>query len=312
MEYESGSPSVHAVRRFTRFYTRRLDVLGEHLLESPFTLAESRVLFELAQQPDATASDLAVATGIDASYLSRLLRRLEKAEVLARIPLANDRRSATISLTPEGREQFADLNARSSRQVSAMLDGVANEDRGTLIGAMSAIERILSPRPGAANDAWLLRSHRPGDIGWVVSRHGALYASEYGWDSSFEALVAEIGASFLREFDPAREHCWIAERDGANLGSVFVVRESDAVAKLRLLIVEPSARGLGVGKRLVDECIRFATDKGYSTLTLWTNDVLHAARAIYQRAGFVLVEQEKHHSFGHDLVGQNWSLTLRR
>ena len=300
---------IAAVRRFTRFYTKHIGVLREGLHASPFSLTQARVLYELANRPAPTAADIARDLGLDAGYLSRILRGFAQRGFLARARSQDDGRQNHLSLTPAGREAFAPLDRGSHDEVAAMLGRLGARAQARLIEAMASVEHLLGERtPGAP--PYLLRPHQPGDMGWVVSRHGALYAQEYHWNMEFEALVAEIVAAFIKNFDPRRERCWIAEIDGAPVGSVFLVRQSDEIAKLRLLLVEPQARGLGIGARLVAECIRFARLTGYRTLTLWTNDVLVAARRIYQAAGFRLVVEEKHHSFGHDLVGQNWELEL--
>ena len=299
---------IAAVRQFNRFYTRQIGVLEERLLDTPFSLTESRVLYELANRPAPTASELAKDLGIDPGYLSRILRGFESRGFLARTPSDTDGRQAHLELTSAGRDAFRPLDRRSREAVTAMLEPLDEARQRRLVAAMGAIEATLgSP---CAKPSYLLRAHRPGDMGWVVSRHGALYAREYGWNLAFEGMVAEIVAAFLENFDPARERCWIAEIAGEPVGSVFVVKHSDEVAKLRLLLVEPHARGLGLGARLVDECIRFSRETGYKTLTLWTNHVLHAARHIYERAGFRLVHEEKHRMFGPELIGQTWELTL--
>ncbi|HEX8168498.1 MAG TPA: bifunctional helix-turn-helix transcriptional regulator/GNAT family N-acetyltransferase [Beijerinckiaceae bacterium] len=300
---------VDAVRRFTRFYTRTIGVLHEGLLGSPFSLTEGRVVYELAQREGATAAELGKDLGLDAGYLSRILRGFEAKGLIARRSSENDGRQSLISLTPAGREAFGAMDARSREEVSGLLSPLADTDRSRLVAALRTVENLLAPDP-ARKTAYWLRPHRPGDMGWIVHRQALLYHREYGWDETFEALVAEICAAFVKTFDPRRERCWIAETDGEVVGSVFLVRQSDEVAKLRLLYVEPKARGHGLGRRLVRECIRFAGDAGYRTLTLWTNDVLHAARKIYVAEGFRLVAEERHHSFGHDLVGQNWDLDL--
>lgn len=303
------SSHVEAVRRFTRFYTRRIGVLRERLLDGPFSLTEARVVYELAHHETTTAAEIAKELGLDASYLSRILKSLEQRGVVDRRPSKTDGRENVLSLTEHGQDGFALINARSRSQVAAILDELPAGERQRLVDAMAEIETILGDE-APRRAPYILRPHQPGDIGWVIHRHGVLYAQEYGWDETFEALVAEIAGSFLRTFDARCERCWIAEKDGENVGCVFVVRESDQVARLRLLLVEPKARGLGIGSRLVAECIRFAKLKGYRKLTLWTNDVLVAARRLYEEAGFRLVEEEPHHSFGHDLVGQNWDLEL--
>jgi len=300
---------IAAVRRFTRFYTRQIGVLREGLHASPFSLTEARVLYELANRSAPTASDVARDLGLDAGYLSRILRSFAQRGLLARTRSQNDGRESHLALTPAGREAFAPLDRGSHDEVAAMLAPLSEGAQARLVEAMGTVEQLLGARSQAA-PAYLLRPHQLGDMGWVVSRHGALYAQEYNWNIEFEALVAEIVATFVKNFDSARERCWIAEVDGAPVGSVFLVKQSDEVGKLRLLLVEPQARGIGIGARLVAECIRFARLCGYRTLTLWTNDVLVAARRIYQTAGFRLVQEEKHHSFGHDLVGQNWELSL--
>ena len=308
MDRQDLGPRIGAIRRFNRFYTRQIGVLDEGLLATPFSLAESRVLYELAHRADLTASDLGRELGMDAGYLSRMLRGFETRGFVEKRRSVRDGRQSHLALTEAGHAAFAPLDERSSAEVAAMLAALGPSAQERLTRAMAEIEAIL----GAAEDTepYRLRPHRPGDIGWVVERHGALYHREYGWNQDFEALVAEIGAHFIREFDPARERAWIAERRGERVGSVFLVRQSDEIAKLRLLLVEPSARGLGLGRRLTEECIRFARDRGYAKITLWTNDVLTAARAIYDRAGFRLVASEPHHSFGRDLVGENWELDL--
>jgi DNA-binding MarR family transcriptional regulator/N-acetylglutamate synthase-like GNAT family acetyltransferase len=299
---------AEAVRRFNRFYTQKIGVLREGLLDSPFSLTEVRVLYELAHRSGVTASVLARELDLDPGYLSRILRGFEKQRLLARTRSREDRRQSVIALTRRGEQAFAPLNTRSHDEIAALLQPLDRDRQRQLTGAMRSIEALLGAPPAAAT--WILRAHRPGDMGWVIHRHGVLYAQEYGWDETFEALVATIAADFIRNFDPKRERCWIAERDNETVGSVFVVKQSKTVAKLRLLLVEPRARGLGLGKRLVDECIAFARQAGYRKLVLWTNDILHAARGIYEAAGFTLVQEERHHSFGHDLVGQNWELVL--
>jgi len=300
---------VESVRRFSRFYTRKIGVLHERLLESPFSLTEGRVVFELAQRTSSTAAEIARELALDASYLSRLLKSLERRGFVRRERSTTDRREYSLSLTDKGWESFAVIDTRSRAEVSSMLERLYDGQGERLTGAMQTIEAILGEAP-PSQPPYILRTHQPGDIGWVVQAHAQLYTREYGWDETFEALVASIAARFLKTYDPSCERCWIAEKHGHNVGSVFLVRKSDAIAQLRLLLVDPATQGLGIGKRLVDECIRFARLKGYRSMTLWTNDCLVAARRIYERAGFRLVDEEPHHSFGVDLVGQNWALTL--
>jgi DNA-binding MarR family transcriptional regulator/N-acetylglutamate synthase-like GNAT family acetyltransferase len=302
-------PHTAAIRAFSRFYTRKLGVLDQHLLKSPFSLSEARVLYELAHRDDASAKEIGLTLGLDAGYLSRILQNFDAQGLIRRTPLPSDRRHQQLGLTAKGRQAFARLDRSSEREVAAMIGELGEHARSRLIQAMQRIEDILEPQ-ALARPACLLRSHRPGDIGWVASRHGAIYAEEYGWDILFEALVAEIGAQFLTSFDATREHCWIAEIDGEPVGSIFLVKASDDVAKLRLLLVEKRARGLGVGRALVEQCIRFAREKNYKTIVLWTQSILIAARDIYRRAGFQLVAEEPHHSFGVDLVGETWELKL--
>jgi DNA-binding MarR family transcriptional regulator/N-acetylglutamate synthase-like GNAT family acetyltransferase len=301
---------IETIRHFNRFYTRQIGLLTEGLVDSPFSLTEARLLYELAHRQQPTATELGNDLGLDLGYLSRILRGFQTAGLIAKNVAPADARQSLITLTDQGRAAFAELDESTHRQIQALLGTLTAEDQSRLIKAMHTIEALLAPH-AAPQQLYLLRPHGPGDMGWVVARHGALYAQEYGWDGQFEALVAEIVAHFLRNYDPQRERCWIAERDGENIGSVFLVKQSDTVAKLRLLLVEPKARGLGVGSRLVEECVRFARQNGYERITLWTNNVLTAARRIYERAGFQLVAAEPHHSFGHDLVGETWELLLR-
>lgn len=307
---EERTRRVEAVRRFNRFYTRQVGALNEGLLRSPFSLTEARVIYELAHRERTTATDLGESLGLDAGYLSRLLRSLQRREVIERTTSLEDGRRKMLTLTESGQGEFAKLNAASRSEIGALLDGLADEDQRRLVGSMEVIEDVLGARP-EPRVPYILRPHQAGDMGWVVHRHGVLYAQEYGWDERFEALVADIVAKFIRNFDPKRERCWIAEKDGENVGSIFCVKKSATVAKLRLLLVEPKARGLGVGRRLVQECIRFARHAGYKKMTLWTNDILHAARRIYETEGFHLADSESMDDFGQrGLVFQNWEMKL--
>jgi len=315
---------VSDIRRFNRFYTQKIGVLQEGLLESPFSLAEVRVLYELAHwgeggkaetltqgRQTASASRLAARLGLDEGYLSRLLGGLEKQRLIGRKPSADDRREYILVLTPRGRKAFAPLELRSRSEVAAMLAPLSERERFRLTGAMTTIERVLQRRPREhIRTAYTLRTLRPGDIGWVTHRHGVLYAAEYGYDVRFEALVAEIAAHFVQAFDAERERCWIAERDSEILGCVFLVSKTRTAAKLRLLLVEPGARGLGLGARLVDECIAFARHAGYRKIMLWTQSELLAARRIYEQRGFRRIAEEAHKSFGRDLVAETWALKL--
>jgi len=300
---------IAAVRGFSRFYTRKLGIIEPRLLDSPWTLQEARIIYEIAERQTCTATDLVYALGLDAGFLSRTLQALQQRQIVARKPSRADRRATELALTAKGRAALADLESRSRRVVASLLERLDDMERAAVVNAMTSIEQTLEPPPREAA-GFLLRSHRPGDIGWIVSRHGAIYAQEYGWDIGFEALAAEIAAQFIRSYDAAREHCWIAEIGGEPVGSIFLVKGSDEVAKLRLLLVEKRARGLGVGRALTEQCIRFARDAGYTSITLWTQSILLAARGIYQRAGFRRVKEEKHHSFGVDLVGETWELKL--
>ena len=301
---------IQDVRRFSRFYTAHLGTLDEHLLKSALTLAEARVVYEIATSADSTASGLADRLHLDPGYLSRLLARFEQRGFIRRRRSAADARQAIISLTAAGRKEFATLDRRSSEQVAAMLAPLSAEQRRRLTESMAVVETILDPAPVPNRAPFILRSHRPGDMGVVVSRHGALYAQEYGWDERFEAMVARITADFIDQYDPACERCWIAERDGDIVGSVFVVDKSKTVAKLRLLLVEPSARGLGLGRALVRQCSEFARQAGYERIVLWTNSVLDAARHLYECEGYRLLGEEHHDSFGKKLTSQDWELTL--
>ena len=300
---------VEAARRFNRFYTRQIGLLRRGAYDSPMSLTEVRVLYELAHREQPTATELGRDLDLDAGYLSRILRGFEKRALVTRTRSAADGRRSHLALTATGRKAFAPLDARSHDEVAAMLAGLAPAAQARVIAAMDTIERLLRDGPPPAA-AYLLRPPQPGDMGWVVHRHGAVYAREYGYDAQFEALVAEIVARFVQRFDPTRERCWIAERDGAVVGSVFLAARSGTVAQLRLLLVEPQARGSGLGTRLVDECVRFARQAGYRKLMLWTQSELRAARRLYQAAGFRVVRKERNHSFGKALVSETWELDL--
>jgi DNA-binding MarR family transcriptional regulator/GNAT superfamily N-acetyltransferase len=301
---------IAAVRAFTRSYTAALHVLDEHLLSSPFSLTEARVVYELAQCDVTEVVDLRRSLGLDAGYLSRILTRFEATGLVTRARSGTDARRQRIRLTGAGRDAYAMLDTRSSEQVATLLGGLADAEQRRLVDAMETVRTVLGQWPTTPAEP-LVRPLQPGDLGWVVQRHGALYAQEYGWDRTFEGLVARIVADYAETADPTRENAWIVEVDGRRVGSVFLVAGEDAsTARLRLLLVEPAARGHGLGRRLVDECVRFARAAGYTSITLWTNDVLVAARRVYERAGFRLAREEAHHSFGHDLVGQHWQLDL--
>lgn len=296
-------------RHFSRFFTRRLGVLREGLLHSPYSLAEARILFEISHGDGVTASDLSRDLDLDPGYLSRILADLERKTLVNRFRPEADGRRRVLSLTPAGEDAFGLLDARSREEVGEVLGGLSEGDQNRLIGAMKSVEKILD-EDFKYSGPFFLRQHEPGDMGWVIYRHGVLYDREYDWNGRFEALVARIVADFAGDYDPAKERCWIAEMEGERVGCVFLVDAGDEVAKLRLLLVEPKARGLGLGKRLVEECVSFAQDCGYEKLTLWTNSALDAARHVYEEQGFELVEEEGHHSFGQNLVGQNWELDL--
>ena len=303
------SERIEAVRRFNRFYTKQIGVLLEGLLKSPYSLTEARVIYELAHHEATTARELGVELGLDNGYLSRLLSSFETRGLISKTRSETDGRRSLLRLTEQGQAAFAMLNSRSRNEIGALLGEHADEDQQRLVSAMATIEQVLGAPP-EQRVPYLLRPHQPGDMGWVVHRHAVLYSEEYGWDERFEGLVAEVAAQFIARFDPKRERCWIAERDGEIVGSVLLVRKAARIAKIRLLYVEPKARGLGIGRRLVEECIAFARRSGYAKITLWTNSNLDAARHIYQKTGFRLVAEEPHHSFGHDLVGETWELDL--
>jgi len=301
---ETMSDRVAAVRAFNRFYTTVIGVLREGLLRTPYSLTEARVIFELAQREATEVPDLRRVLDVDAGYLSRILAQFETDGLVRRERSSSDGRRQVIHLTDAGRAVFSMLDARSAEEICRLLSGLTEEDQRRLVAAMETIRQVLEDAPPL--DAFVLRPPEPGDYGWVVHRHGVLYAQEYGWDETFEALVAQIVADYVVHRDPRRERAWIAEVDGESVGCVFCVQKEEKVAQLRLLLVDPRARGMGIGTRLVEECIRFARRAGYEQMMLWTNDVLEQARHIYERVGFELVEEEKHHSFGHDLIGQNW------
>lgn len=300
---------VAAVRRFTRFYTQRIGVLGETMLASPFSLSEARVLYELSQREQATAAALCAELGLDAGYLSRILARFAREGLVAKRRSEADGRQTLLSMTAKGRKAFAPLEKRSQADVLALLQPLPPAEQQEIVAAMHKVQRLITRTPQSAAP-YLLREPHPGDLGWIVARHGAIYAQERGWNAEFEGLVAEIVAGFVQNFDAARERCWIAEHDGENVGCIFAVRGSERVAKLRLLLVDPKARGLGIGARLVEECVRFARARGYRKMMLWTQANLTAARRLYEGAGFSLIKSEPHHSFGHDLVGETWELKL--
>jgi len=312
MSSNQHSERVQSVRRFNRLYTQRIGLLKRDYLDGAYSLTHVRVLYELAQREDATASALGAKLGIDLGYLSRILRRFEKDKLLVRTRGSRDGRQTLLNLSARGRGLYEHYQARAGEEMHTLIGRMSESDQRRLVEAMGAIEQLLeaAPQPAAAAAPYVLRPHRAGDLGYIVHRHGVLYAQEYGWGPGFEALVAEIAASFLRSYDPRYEQCWIAERASEIVGSVLVTRRSKTVAQLRLLLVEPSARGLGIGQRLVDECIRFARAAGYRQLMLWTNEPLRSARRIYEAAGFQLIESKRHSDFGVELTGQTWTLKL--
>jgi DNA-binding MarR family transcriptional regulator/GNAT superfamily N-acetyltransferase len=309
MQNSALDQRVQRVRHFSRFYTRQLGVLNEKLLGSKYSLAEVRVLFELANRQDCTAGKIGQDLGLDAGYLSRILARFARARLIARERSKIDRRHIQLRLTTKGRSAFQSLDRQSSAQVAQILNRLSERTQEKLVQSLCRAEESFVG-VNSADSAVVLRSQRPGDIGWVIHRHGALYADEYGWDESFEALVAEVAAQFIKNFDPARERCWIAELEGEPIGSIFLVKYTEEIAKLRLLLVEPRARGSGIGRKLVWECIDFARQSGYQKVTLWTQSCLLAARKLYREAGFKLVKQEPQRAFGADLVSETWELEL--
>jgi DNA-binding MarR family transcriptional regulator/GNAT superfamily N-acetyltransferase len=311
MPHSALAADAAAFRQFNRRYTRFLGTLTDSFLRTEYSLAEGRVLYELATHPQIQAKEIGETLGMDAGYLSRILTKFEKSGLIARKTSKRDSRAADLALTAKGRAAFRILNTRAEKQARELLTGLTQHSRSEFIRAIRTMEGVIAGQ-AAAQPSFTLRTHRPGDMGTVVALEGSGYVEQFGWDGTFEALVARIVADFIANFDPARERCWIAEVDGRHAGHIFLVRhpEQSGTAKLRLLYVDPSARGLGLGQALVAECIRFAREAGYARITLWTQSILSAAHRIYQSAGFRLVREEPHHSFGKDLIGQTWELEL--
>ncbi|PWV99099.1 MarR family transcriptional regulator with acetyltransferase activity [Hoeflea marina] len=308
MPGDSDAGLIEAIRGFNRFYTGHLGLLGRGYLEAGMTLTEARVLYEIGARGELAASDLTRDLHLDPAYLSRILKKFGHAGLVGSRIDADDRRSRVISLTAAGTAAFESIEALSRRQLAALLAPIEPAGRSEIAHAFASLRRLLDP--SAAAGPVVIRPHRPGDLGWMVQSQAEFYTGTFGWDDRFEALVAEVAGAFLRNFNPAREHCWIAERDGIRIGSVLVADGGGDVAKLRLLYIDGSARGLGLGRMLVEQCIAFARQARYRQLTLWTNDILHAARAIYRQQGFRLVSEERHTMFGPDLTGQTWTLEL--
>lgn len=304
------SQRAAAVRRFNRFYTRQIGVLDEAYLHSPFSVAQARVIYELAHREQATATELSRELALDPGYLSRMLRELKRRGVIDRQRSTTDGRQTLLRLTEKGGDAFALLNSHSQIEIEAMLNRLSTEEQQRVVEAMRTIEGLLGAAPEHAVP-YILRPPQPGDMGWVINRHGVIYTEEYGWDEQLEAQAAAFVAKFIQHYDPKRERCWIAEKDGENVGSVFLVKKTNTVAKLRLFLVVPQARGHGIGTRLVNECVRFARQTGYKKIVLSTNSLLVAARHIYEQAGFRLTESEPVHSFGHDLIGETWELQVQ-
>lgn len=300
---------VKSIRQFNRFYTKQIGLLNEYLLKSSFSLTEARIIYELAQRENSNSAQLSAELNLDAGQLSRTLRDFESRGLIEKIRSKADARRTILKLTAKGLEEFQALNAQSGLHIESILNNLSADKQNRLVRAMNEIETILSGNK-PEDKSFILRNPSAGDFGWVVQKNGEVYAEEYNWDEEYEGLVAGIVADFIKNFDAKRERCWIAEKDGANIGAVFLVKKDETTAKLRLLIVDPKARGLGVGKRLVEECTRFAKKAGYKKITLWTNSVLTAARHIYEKEGYKIVKAEPHHSFGKDLVGETWELEL--
>lgn len=309
--YPVPDERVAAVRRFNRFHTRLVGALNNRMLDSDYSLPQVRVLYEVAQAPNdapPAAAELADILTMDPGYLSRLISGLAKDGLIERRPSPENAKRLTLALTAQGRDVFNRLNATSAREVRDLLKGLRDQEQSQLVGAMTRVRKLLGDGP--MDRTFILREPEPGDLGYIVHKQSLLYVKEYGWDWTFEALLSEIVGKFVQDFIPGRERCWVAEREGEIVGSVFVVRQDEETAKLRMLYVDATARGLGLGRRLVDECVRFAQAKGYKRMVLWTNDVLVSARRIYEATGFTLLEEGPHHSFGKDLMGQTWGRDL--
>jgi DNA-binding MarR family transcriptional regulator/GNAT superfamily N-acetyltransferase len=300
---------VDAFRSFNRFYTRQIGLLNQTLLDSEFSLSQARILFEMAHRSECTASDLEAALSMDAGYLSRMIGDFEEQGLIRRIRSTHDSRERWLKLTSKGKKAFAQLNQRSSTEAKTVLEKLSTKNRDRLLHCMQTIQIVLQP-PALDSSSITLRPHRPGDIGWITFRHGVLYDEEYGFDETFEALVADILVRFINKHDPDRERIWIAELHGERVGSVMIVDAGDNVAQLRLLLVEPWARGRKIGKRLVEECLAFAREKGYRKMKLWTQSNLREARHLYIKTGFQVVHEKAHKSFGHDLMAEVWERTL--
>lgn len=300
---------IRAIRQFNRFITRKVGALQEGLLHSSYSLAEVRVMFELAHRNDLTAAQLTKELGIDAGYLSRILGKFDQRGFINKIRSETDGRKMILQLTEKGMDAYAPLNQRSNEEIAEMLAEIPDADQQRLLEAMQTVERLLTSDFKYA-EPFMLRSHFPGDMGWIIYKHGVLYSREYGWDERFEAAVSQIAADFINNYNPEKEHCWIAEMGGDNVGSIVLAQENENTARIRLLIVDPKARGMGVGSRLVEEAVRFAKRKGYQRIVLWTNHVLKEARHIYRSKGFQLVFEEEHNNFGPTLIGETWELQL--
>ena len=309
MQSPDHTTHIHAIRRFNRFYTRKIGVLEETMLQTPFTLTEARIIYEIGHDGPTTAKTLSQSLGMDGGYLSRTLRTLQEKGLVDKQASETDGRQYVLSLTPEGQSTYEQLDDTSAREIALMVNRLSEDQQQHLVTAMQSVESLLGAPPKPAVP-YMLRPHEPGDLGWIVYRHGVLYTQSQGWQPEFEALCAEIACTFLRNFDPNCERCWIAEREGERVGSVCLVRYDDTTAQLRLLLVEPKARGLGIGKRLVQECTRFARQCGYERIILWTVNVLEAAHHIYRKEGYVITEEVPHTDFGTELVKQTWVLTL--